>query len=154
MASPMCTILQYQHNSHNENVHKYIQSSTHIRGNAFNRPVVSVKLCVGGRELTTWSLRSRDTVIGITTGYGLDDRWVRVRLPAGKIICSSPHRPDRLWGSPNLLSNRYWGLLPRGVKRPGRESNHSPPESVEVMKTSLYTYPLPLTLLHGDCLIS
>jgi hypothetical protein len=42
--------------------------------------------------------RSRGSVVGIATGYGLDDRRVGVRVPVGSIIFSSPCRPDWLWG--------------------------------------------------------
>jgi hypothetical protein len=52
---------------------------------------------------------SRDSVVGIATGYGLDDRGVGVRG-----IFSSPSRPDRLWGPPILLSNGYLVFFPRG----------------------------------------
>jgi hypothetical protein len=52
---------------------------------------------------------SRDSVVGIATGYGLDDRGVGVRFPVESRIFSSPRRPDRLWGPPNLLSNGYRG---------------------------------------------
>jgi hypothetical protein len=52
----------------------------------------------------TWS---RDSVVGIATGYGLDDRGVGVRVPVWSRIICSPRRPDRLWGSPSLLSNGY-----------------------------------------------
>jgi hypothetical protein len=37
----------------------------------------------------------------------------------------SPRRQDRLWGPHNLLSNE-WVL---GIKRPGREGDHSPAAS-------------------------
>jgi glutamine synthetase len=41
-------------------------------------------------------LRSRDSVVGIATSYGLDDRGVGVRVPVGSRIFSSPNRPDWL----------------------------------------------------------
>jgi hypothetical protein len=53
------------------------------------------------------------TVVGIVTGYGLDDRGVGVWVPVKSRIFSSPHCPDRLWGPPNL-SNGYRGLFRRG----------------------------------------
>jgi hypothetical protein len=51
--------------------------------------------------------KSRDCAVGIATGYGLDDRGIGVRVPGGLRIFSSPSRPDRHWGPPNLLSNGY-----------------------------------------------
>jgi hypothetical protein len=59
------------------------------------------------------SVGSLDIAVVVTTGYGLDDRGVGVRVPVGSRIFSSPSRPDRLWGPPCLLSNGYWGF-PRG----------------------------------------
>jgi hypothetical protein len=82
--------------------------------------------------------------VGIATGYGLDEGGIRVRVPVGSRIFSSPRRPDRLRGQPNLLSNGYRGLFPPGVKRQGREADHSPPRSAEVKKMWINT-PTPHT---------
>jgi hypothetical protein len=89
---------------------------------------------------------SRDSVVGIATGYGLDDQEVGVRVTVGSRIFSSPRRPDRLWGTPNLLSNGYWGSSP-GVKRPRREADHSPSPSTEVKKIWIYTLISPYTFM-------
>jgi hypothetical protein len=80
---------------------------------------------------------SRDSVVGIVTTYGLDDREVGVRVP-DKV--KNPRLPARLWGPHNLLYNGYGGALSPGVKRPGREADHSPPASAEVKKTSTPPY--------------
>jgi hypothetical protein len=48
---------------------------------------------------------SWDSVVGIETAYGMDDRGVGVQVPVGSRIFSSPHHPDQLWGPPSLLSN-------------------------------------------------
>jgi hypothetical protein len=90
--------------------------------------------------------RNQDSVVGIATGYGLDDRGVGVRVPVGSRIFTSLRLPDRLWGPPNLLSNGYRGFFSWGVKRPGREADHSPPTVAEVKKMWIYTCPV---RLHG-----
>jgi hypothetical protein len=81
---------------------------------------------------------SRDSVVGIATSYGLDDRGVGVRVPVGSIIFSSPDRPDRLRCTQPPIQ---WvpGAFSPGVKRPGREVDHSPPTSAEVKKMWFYT---------------
>jgi hypothetical protein len=55
---------------------------------------------------------TRDSSVGIVTGYRLDGRGL---FPGrAKKFISTPQRPDRLWGSPSLLSNGYRGHFLRG----------------------------------------
>jgi hypothetical protein len=68
---------------------------------------------------STGSKRSRDSAVGIATGYELDVRVVRVLVLVGLRIFSSPRRSDRLWGPPDLLYSGYQGLFLWGVKWPG-----------------------------------
>jgi hypothetical protein len=83
---------------------------------------------------------SRDSSVGIATGYGMDEQGGReFRVPIGsKKIVISPYRPDRLWVHPTSYKNGYQGLFP-GVKRQVREADHSPPTSAEVEKMWIYT---------------
>jgi hypothetical protein len=53
--------------------------------------------------------RSRDSVVGTATGYGLDDRGVGVRVPVRSRIFCSPRG-----GSHNLLSMGTGGSFPGG----------------------------------------
>jgi hypothetical protein len=58
---------------------------------------------------------SRGSSGSIVSDYGLDDRAIEVRSPAGAedfFFC--PLCPDRLWGPPSLLYNGYRGSFPRG----------------------------------------
>jgi hypothetical protein len=57
-------------------------------------------------------IMSRDSSVGIATGYGLDDQGVGFRFPVGSRIFSPPRRSDWLWGPPNL-TNGYRGLFRR-----------------------------------------
>jgi hypothetical protein len=60
----------------------------------------------------TWSRVSSGSIV---SDYGLDDRAIGVRSPAGaKDFSSNLLCPDRLWGPPSLLSNGYRGSFPRG----------------------------------------
>ncbi|PNF37665.1 hypothetical protein B7P43_G11938, partial [Cryptotermes secundus] len=78
----------------------------------------------------------RDSSVGTATGYGLDDRGVGVRVPVGSTIffivaqTGSGVRQTYPMGT---------GDLSKGVKRPGRETDHSPPTSDEVRKMWIYT---------------
>jgi hypothetical protein len=76
-------------------------------------------------ELFVCGLRSRDSVVGTATGYGLYDRGGGVRVPAKSRIFSLSYRQERLWGPHILLSNGYRvrGLSP-GVTRLKPEDDH------------------------------
>jgi hypothetical protein len=78
-----------------------------------------VSLCVSVLSHTCWS---RDSSIGKVTSYGLD---------GGTRFVSSPQGPHLFWGPSSLLSNGY-RVLSTGVKRLGREADHSPPFCAEV----------------------
>jgi hypothetical protein len=87
-------------------------------------------------NMLSWS---RDNVVGIASGYGLDDRGVGVRVPVGSRIFSTSSRPSL--GSTQPSIQCVSGVLYPGVKRQGREVYHSPPTSAEVKKTWIYIYP-------------
>jgi hypothetical protein len=83
--------------------------------------------------------RSRDSSVGIATGYGLDDRGVGVKRPCKvkNFLFSTSPRPAL--GCTQPPSQWVPGALSPGVKRPGREAVHSLPPSVEVKKIWIYT---------------
>jgi hypothetical protein len=110
-------------------------------------------------DVTKWvflrsetDMKMQDSIVDIATGYRLDDWGVGVWVLVGPRIFSSPCHPDQLWGPPNLLSNGYWGALSPGVKRPGREADHSPSASAKVKKMWIYATTTPICL-HGIVLI-
>jgi hypothetical protein len=78
--------------------------------------------------LISAKIRSRDSVVSIATGYGLDDRGIGVSLPVILRIFSS-RRPARLWAPALSLE----------VKRPERQGDHSPPGSAEAKNMWIYT---------------
>jgi hypothetical protein len=80
-------------------------------------------------DILSYIFYNRDSSVGIATGYGLNDRGVRVQVPIGARMLSSPYLPVLYWGPPI-----QW--IP-GVKRPEREADHSPPTNAEVKKTWL-----------------
>jgi hypothetical protein len=81
----------------------------------FKLPLISlVRFLYFRNILLNTCLYSRDSAVGIATGYGLDDWEVGVRVPVRSRMFTSPCRPDRRWGPPNLLYNGYRGLFPGG----------------------------------------
>jgi hypothetical protein len=62
-------------------------------------------------EFTLNTRGSRNSVLGIAAGYGLDDRGVGVRVPVRSRIFSSPRHPDRLWGPPTSYSMGIGGKV-------------------------------------------
>jgi hypothetical protein len=75
-----------------------------------------------------------ESLFGIATGYGLDDRGVGVRVPIGSRIFFSSLVQS---GSGVHPTTSY--PMGTAVKRPGCEADHSPPVSAEVKKISIYT---------------
>jgi hypothetical protein len=94
---------------------------------------------------SVYSQLIRDSVVGIATGYGLDDRGVGVRVPVGSRIFSTSSRPAL--GPAHLPIQLLPGFLSPRVKRPGLEADHSPPTSVEVKKMWIYTSTPPYAFL-------
>jgi hypothetical protein len=85
---------------------------------------------------------------GIAQRYraGLRAGWSGVRVPVGAGNCCPHHRVQTGSGSPPI----QWvpGALSLGVKRAGREADHSPPSSAEVKNAWSHISTIPIRL-HG-----
>jgi hypothetical protein len=90
---------------------------------------------------------SLHNLVGIATAYGLNDRWVGVRVPVGSRIFFSPSHPDPSMGSAQPPIQLVTGAVSPGVKRPGSKADHSPPISVEVKKMWIYTFTPPYAFI-------
>jgi hypothetical protein len=90
---------------------------------------------------------SRDSAVGITTDYGLDDQGVGVRVPVGARISTSPCRPYPVLGPTQPPIQCVRGAFTLGVKRPKREADHSPATSAEVKNTWIYMSTSPYTFM-------
>jgi hypothetical protein len=84
-------------------------------------------------------VRSRGSVVGIATEYGLDYRGIGVRVPVGSRIFLFATSSRPAMGSTQTPIQWVPGALSPGVKRPRREADHSPPTSAEVKKMRIYT---------------
>jgi hypothetical protein len=89
---------------------------------------------------------SRDSIVGIGSGYELDDGGVEVRVLAGSRISFSMSSRPTLGPT---QSPTLWvpGTISPGVKRQGREADYSPPTSAEVKKMWIYTSTPPYTFM-------
>jgi hypothetical protein len=79
-------------------------------------------------------LKSRNNSVGIALSYGMDDRGFGVRFPTGAGNVSLHHRVQNGSETHPAPIQRVPGALSLGVKRPGRETDHSPPSSAEIKK--------------------
>jgi hypothetical protein len=87
-------------------------------------------------------MRSQDSILGIATGYGLDDQVVGVQAQVGSRIFSSPSHPHQLYVHPTSYP------MGTGGSNPGREADHSPPAAfAEVKKMWIYTSKPPHALM-------
>jgi hypothetical protein len=59
-------------------------------------------------------LKSRDSAVGIATGYRLDDRGIEVRVPIELRIFISPCRPDGSGVHPTSYPMGTGGTFPGG----------------------------------------
>jgi hypothetical protein len=81
-----------------------------------------------------WLLKgSRGSSVSIVSGYGLDDRAIEVRFPAGAKDFSSSLCVQTCSGAhPASCTMGTRGPFPGGKARQGRDTDHSPPSSAEV----------------------
>jgi hypothetical protein len=97
--------------------------------------------CVRNFVTFSCSSKSRDSVVGKVNGYGLDDQKVGVRVPRYGQEFLLLHLVQTGSGvDPTSSYTMGTGGSFPGVKRPGREAEHSPPTSTEVKKTWIYTF--------------
>jgi hypothetical protein len=89
-------------------------------------------------EISIMGAPNRDSSVGIATGCGLDDRGVGFRVPVGSRIFSI-----------QIVSRAHPPPIQRvlGVKRQGREAEHSPSASAEVKKMWIYTSTPPYSFM-------
>jgi hypothetical protein len=87
-----------------------------------NLGVMLYKFNVG--KLSSYHIVIRDSAVGIGSGYGLDDRGIRVRVQIDSKIVSSRCLLAWLWGIP-ILSKGYLG----------HEADHSTATAAEAKKT-------------------
>jgi hypothetical protein len=76
------------------------------------------------------------SIVGVATGFGLDDRGVGVRVPVGSRMFSKS-RP--VLGSTQPPMQWVPRAFSPAVRRPGREADHPSPANAELKKMWIYT---------------
>jgi hypothetical protein len=107
--------------------------------------MLNIMILINMTILNTEYDESRDSSVGIVLGYGLDDRGSKVRFPARAGNFSLHHRVQTGSGAHPVSYPMGTGALSLGVKRPGREADHSPPSSAGGQRMSGAIPPLPNT---------
>ena len=80
---------------------------------------------------------------------------VRVsNLGRGNRVFSSRKRPDRLCGAPSRLHFNFYRNSFPGIKRPGRDVDHSPPSTTEIMNERSHTSTPPACLQSSLSMLS
>jgi hypothetical protein len=78
--------------------------------------------------------RSRGSSVSVVSGYGLDDRAIEVRfLAEAKDFSSSICVQTGSGDHPASCPVGTGGPFPGGKTRPGRDADHSPPSSADVV---------------------
>jgi hypothetical protein len=82
---------------------------------------------------------SRDSAVGIATGYGLDGQGSKFESRLAQDF--SPLHVLQTGSGAHLAYYRMGnvGSFSPAVKRPGRKAEHSPPASTEIKNTCIYT---------------
>jgi hypothetical protein len=92
---------------------------------------------------------SRDSSVSIATGYGSDNRMIGVRYPEGAgNFFPFHHRVQTGSGVHPASYQMGTGVLSLGIKRPGREADHSSLSSAKVKNAWSYTSTPPMRF-HG-----
>jgi hypothetical protein len=99
----------------------------------------TIVFCLFGALILSWYNRSRDSSVGVATGYRRDDGGVGTRVPARQEF-SHFHVQTDSGAHPVSYPMGTGGAFPgEGVKRQGREADHSPVTTAEVKQMWIYT---------------
>jgi hypothetical protein len=119
---------------------KKIYSTLNIRKNTSNKNSACFQC---SSKYCSMYISIQGSVVGIATGYKLDDWGVGVQVLVVSKIFSFSTSSRLPLGPTQPLIQWLLRLFPRGVKWLGREADHSPIASAEVKKMWIYTSTAP-----------